>query len=188
MRVLPFTDSWALSTVQSYREHYQGRMIGHGGNQDGFPWSAGVLATVCARQGLGDQAWEAIEGTAPALCTFGGMTEVMEAGNWNMQYFGTAQGAVCTALHNLLLQGEEDEIRVFPALPTSWEGASFERLLASGCEVSASVGRKKRGSGVIDGHLVNVTAASLSLRLVIGKQDEMVNIPSGETYHFRSVL
>ena len=185
MRVVSFTDPQALSTVEAYREYNHGRMIGHGGNEDGFPWSAGVLATVCARQGQGDQAWEAIDGTAPAICNFGGMTEVMQAGRWNMQYFGTAQGAVCTALHNLLLQAEADEIRVFPALPSSWTEASFERLLANGCEVSASV---RRGPGRIEGHLVNVTADPLSLRLRIGWQDETVKIASGETYHFKSRL
>lgn len=185
MRVLSFTDPQALSTVQSYREYYHGRMVGHGGNENGFPWSAGVLATVCARQRQGDQAWEVIEGTEPAICTFGGMTEVMEAGSWNMQYFGTAQGAVCTALHNLLLQGEADEIRVFPALPSSWAEAAFERLLVNGCEVSASVGQ---GSGVIEGHLVNMTAEPLALRLRIGQQDETVKIASGETYRFKSAL
>ena len=185
MRVLSFTDPQALSTVEAYREYYHGRMVGHGGNENGFPWSAGVLATVCAHQRQGDQAWEVIEGTEPAICSFGGMTEVMEAGQWNMQYFGTAQGAVCTALHNLLLQSEADEIRVFPALPSSWSEAVFERLLANGCEVSASVGR---GSGRIDGHLVNVTAGPLALRLRAGQQDETVKLASGETYHFKGEL
>lgn len=185
MQVYSFTDPQALSTVRAYRQHYHGRMVGHGGDQNGFPWSAGVLATVCARQLLGDQAWEIIEGTTPAICNFGGMTEVMEAGEWNMQYFGTAQGAVCTALHNLLLQSDTDKIRVFPALPSSWSEAAFERLLANGCEVSASV---RRGSGVIDGHLVNVTAEPLSLWLRVGQQDEVVEIASGETYHFKSRL
>jgi hypothetical protein len=185
MRVLSFTDPQALSTVQAYCDYYHGRMVGHGGNENGFPWSAGVLATVCARQGQGDQAWEVIEGTEPAICSFGGMTEVMEAGTWNMQYFGTAQGAVCTALHNLLLQGEADEIRVFPALPSNWPEAAFERLLANGCEVSASV---SRGSGVIEGNLVNITAEPLFLRLKIGQQDETMKIASGQTYRFKSTL
>jgi hypothetical protein len=116
------------------------------------------------------------------------MTEVMEAGNWNMQYFGTAQGAVCTALHNLLLQAESGEIRVFPALPSSWTESAFDRLLANGCEVSASVARKKRGSGVIEGHLVNVTNGPLELWLRMGQLDETVKIASGETYHFKSAL
>jgi alpha-L-fucosidase 2 len=185
MRVLSFTDPWALSTVQAYREHCHGRMVGHGGDQNGFPWSAGVLATVCARQRLGDQAWEIIQGTEPAICSFGGMTEVMEAGEWNMQYFGTAQGAVCTALHNLLLQSDTDEIRVFPALPSGWSESAFERLLANGCEVSASV---RRSSGVIEGYLLNVTAEPLDLWLSIGQQSEAVKLDSGETYHFKSTL
>jgi hypothetical protein len=88
----------------------------------------------------------------------------------------------------LLLQAESGEIRVFPALPSSWPEASFERLLASGCEVSASVGRKKRGSGVIEGQLLNVTGGPLELWLRIGKLDERVKIASGETYRFKSAL
>ena len=102
-----------------------------------------------------------------------------------MQYFGTAQGAVCTALHNLLLQAEDDGIRVFPALPSGWSEAAFERLLANGCEVSASV---RRSSGVIEGDLLNVTAGPLDLWLRIGQQLETVEIASGETYHFKSRL
>jgi hypothetical protein len=185
MQVLAFTDPWSLSTVQAYREQYHGRMVGHGGDENGFPWSAGVLGTVCARQRQGDQAWEVIEGSAPAICNFGGMTEVMEAGEWNMQYFGTAQGAVCTALHNLLLQSDADEIRVFPALPSSWPEAAFERLLANGCEISASV---SRGSGVIEGHLVNVTAEPIKLWLRVGQKHELRTIANGETYRFKSAL
>ena len=102
-----------------------------------------------------------------------------------MQYFGTAQGAVCTALHNLLLQGEADEIRVFPALPSRWSEAAFDRLLANGCEVSA---RMSRGSGLIEGHLVNITPAPLTLWLRTGQLDEMVNVESGETYRFKTTL
>ena len=113
------------------------------------------------------------------------MTEVMEDGEWNMQYFGTAQGAVCTALHNLLLQSEADTIRVFPALPANWAEAAFERLLSNGCEISANV---SRGTGVIEGHLVNMTAGPLALWLRIGQQDEAVEIASGETYRFKSAL
>lgn len=181
MRVFSFQDPRALSTVKAYREHYKGRMVGHGGSQNGFPWSAGVLATVCARQGNGDQAWEIIQGTTPAICSFGGMTEVMENGHWNMQYFGTAQGAVCTALHNLLLQSNADEIRVFPAMPSEWANASFERLLAAGCEVSAGYSREP---GTIEGALKNVTNGNLELNLKVGQDSEKVTLASGETYRF----
>lgn len=185
MRVLSFHDPQALSTVRAYREHYHGRMIGHGGSLNGFPWSAGVLATVCARQGQGDQAWEIIQGTTPAICSFGGMTEVMEDGLWNMQYFGTAQGAVCTALHNLLLQSDMGEIRVFPALPSGWESASFDHLLAAGCEVSADF---SRGPGSASGTLQNITGDTLELSLKVGQHSEKVTLADGETYRFQGTF
>ena len=53
------------------------------------------------------------------------MTEVMENYEWNMQYFGTAQASVCTAIHQLLLQSF-DGIHIFPALPASWTNVEFE--------------------------------------------------------------
>ena len=96
---------------------------------------AGVLGAVLAWQHKGDLVWQVIEGARPTICIFGGMTEVMENDEWNMQYFGTAQGAVCIAIHQMLLQVHDDQIELFPALPSSWEGASFEHLLAAGFSV-----------------------------------------------------
>ncbi len=140
MRVVPVDDPRSVATARAFTAHLRDRLASHGS-----PWAAGMLATILARQacaerrrgGEGDAAWEVIETARPAICQFGGMTEVMEQGRWNMQYFGTAQGAVCTALHSLLLQAEGDELRLFPALPSVWREAGFERLLAAGLEVSA---------------------------------------------------
>jgi hypothetical protein len=137
MNVIQPTDSRALSTAEAYIGRYEGRIIGHGNSSAGFPWSAGVLGAVLAWQGKGDLVWKVIEGTRPTLCNFGGMTEVMEDGEWNMQYFGTAQGAVCIAIHQMLLQVSDDTIKLFPAVPAAWEKASFENLLAAGWAVSA---------------------------------------------------
>ena len=140
MSVIDPADARAIQTAQAFIERYKGRVVGHGGSESGFPWAAGVLATIIAQQGDGDTAWQIIETTRPAICSFGGMTEVLDEGAWNMQYFGTAQGAVCTALHQLLLQTTADgAIRVFPALPSAWTTAKFENLLASGLTVSAQV-------------------------------------------------
>ncbi|MBI3286844.1 MAG: hypothetical protein HYZ68_02225, partial [Chloroflexi bacterium] len=138
MELISPHDPRALSTALAYRERYAGRMVGHGGSEAGFPWSAGVLATVLARQGRADAAWRTVAETEPALCQHGGMSEtVYPDGRWNMQYFGTAMGAVCTALHHFLLQVQGEHIYLFPALPSSWERGSFEHLRAAGVLISA---------------------------------------------------
>ncbi len=139
MNVIPARDPRAGSTAKAFIARYEGRAVGHGASESGFPWAAGVLATVFAGLGDGDTAWEIIESTRTAICTHGGMTEVLENGEWNMQYFGTAEGAVCTALHHLLLQSEAEVIMLFPALPSSWPRASFANLLAAGLLVTASI-------------------------------------------------
>lgn len=138
MELYPYDDARAISTAKAYLERYEGRMIGHGESEDGFPWSAGVLATILAHQGEADIAWQIISRTRPALCQYGGVAEtVYENGGWNMQYFGTAHGALCTAINSLLVQERGEEIRLFPAIPSSWDGASFKGLLCNGLLISA---------------------------------------------------
>lgn len=182
MRVVTPTDPRAISTARAYLGWHDGRRVTHGNSTDGFPWSAGVLATILARQGAGEAAWSVIQGTAEAIGQHGGMSEtVYEDGGWNMQYFGTAQGAVCTALHQLLLQADGEEVRVFPALPSAWERCSFERLRAGGLEVSAAF---QRGEG-IEGELVNVTSGALSLRLAGDGRAEDVALDPGQRHGFR---
>jgi len=176
MRVIDSLDSRAISTVQAFLERYRGRIVGHGGNESGFPWAAGVLATICALQGQGDLAWQVIESTRPTICTFGGMTEVMQDNEWNMQYFGTAQAAVCTALHHLLLQSKGNEVRLFPALPTAWECASFENLLAAGLSVTATW---QAGAGIAC-TVKNITAIRLSRRIRFGERFADVTLEPGE--------
>lgn len=176
MRVIDSLDSRAISTVQAFLERYQGRIVGHGGNESGFPWAAGVLATICALQGRGDLAWQVIESTRPTICVFGGMAEVMQDNEWNMQYFGTAQAAVCTALHQLLLQSKGNEVRLFPALPTAWECASFENLLAAGLSVTATW----RAGADLTCTVKNITPIRLSRRIRFGERFADVTLEAGE--------
>jgi hypothetical protein len=183
MQVIDSRDPRAISTARALVDHYQGRMIGHDGGQSGFPWAGGVLATIFARQGDGDQAWAIIDSTRPTLCTCGGMTEVMEDGQWNMQYFGTAQSAVCTALHSLLLQTHADVIDVFPALPAAWTAVSFERLLAAGLTVSAALD----GSEVVC-TLRNDAPVPLTRQVRCGDQQSTVTLASGDVRELRWTL
>lgn len=180
MGVIDPADERAGRTAQAFVERYQGRIVGHGGSESGFPWSAGVLATVFALRGEGDAAWRVIESTRPTICVHGGMTEVMEDGEWNMQYFGTAQGAVCTALHVLLLQGRGAEVTIFPALPTSWQAAAFETMLAAGLEVSARLAADGVACTVR-----NIAPVPLTRQVVYAGQGVEVTLQPGEARDLR---
>ena len=186
MQVVDYKDARALQTARAYLEQYKGRIVGHGeAREAGFPWAAGVLATIFARRGDGDIAWAIIEGTRPTICMHGGMTEVMMDGRWNMQYFGTAQGAVCTAIHNLLLQAHSDEIILFPALPRRWTEAAFDGLLVSGMEVSAAF---DGAAGRVEGTVRNLSSSPLARHLRYSKQRVTVTLAPGEGQHFRWAL
>lgn len=150
-----------------------------------FPWSWGVLTTIFARQSKGDLAWEILQNTRPTICQFGGMTEVMEDNNWNMQYFGTAQAAVVTALHNLVLQGVGSQVDLFSAVPFQWQAVSFERLLSNGMEISAQLDQ----AGV-NGEVRNITTGviqrTISWRDLTDQTGRTItlSLEPGETYDF----
>lgn len=181
LQVVDFTDYRARSTALAFLEKHGDGMVGHGGNQAGFPWAAGVLATILARQGDGDRAWRVVDSTRPAICTYGGMAEVVENGQWNMQYFGTAQGAVCSALHNLLLQPSGTTLRLFPALPTEWQEAAFEGLLGTGVDVSATY---DSASNRVDCQLHNLTRTPLARHVQIADRAVLVKLQPEETQEF----
>jgi hypothetical protein len=137
MRVISPIDRRAVSTTDAYLKRYEGEAFGVSATHRRSAWGAGVLGAVLAWQHQGNLVWEVLEGARPTICNFGGMTEVMEHEQWNMQYFGTAGGAICIALHQMLLQIHEDTIEFFPAIPSRWETAAFENLLVGGFSVSA---------------------------------------------------
>jgi hypothetical protein len=180
MRIIAARDPRALSTIQAFTEHYKERMIGVGGTENHFPWAAGILATITAQQGDGEMAWRIIETTRPTICTFGGMTEVMENNQWNMQYFGTAQAAVCTAIHQLLLQTHDDVIDLFPALPSAWIEVAFDRLLAAGLTVSARLHGQQ-----ITCALKNESSVALTRQVRYRDQVTQAALAPGEQFDFR---
>ncbi|MEP7294412.1 MAG: glycoside hydrolase family 95-like protein, partial [Chloroflexota bacterium] len=176
MNVIAPNDERAISTANAYIERYGERVLGDGMHDRAFPWSAGVLGTILAGQGRGDLVWTALQGARPTICNFGGMTEVMENGEWNMQYFGTAQGACCTAIHEMLLQSRDDQIELFPALPSSWNEVSFERLRASGFVVSAAY-----QSGAVEWTAQNASSVPLTRQLCYGDHEVTLELQPGET-------
>jgi trehalose/maltose hydrolase-like predicted phosphorylase len=94
-----------------------------------------------------------------------------------MQYFGTVQGAVCTAIHNMLLQSRENEIRIFPAIPPAWEHAKFHRLLAAGLNVSAEYDKT---CNRVDCTLENNSPSELTCRVRSGNQGKIVSLEPEE--------
>lgn len=147
------------------------------GNKWESAWSAGVEATILALQGNGEGAWRRIQTTRTSLCQFGGMSEVRINHKWNMQYFCTAQAAVMTALHTMLLQSDEQRLKIFPAIPASWTSCSFERLLCDGVEVSASF-----ANGHAKATLRNISSIVLNRVISIGRQEIRLNLAPNEKY------
>jgi hypothetical protein len=179
MGVIGRDDPRARLTTQAFLDKYEGRIVGHGGSEHGFPWAAGVLATALALMGEGDQAWQTILSTRPTICSFGGMTEVMDESGWNMQYFGTAQGAVATAIHSLLLQANGETIAIFPALPADWTGASFQNLRALGWLVSAAF-----NSACVTATMTNDAGTPLTRTVTFKGRQELVMLQPGQSQNF----
>lgn len=174
MSVIPPTDPRAISTARAYRDKQGSRVLS--------AWSSGILAIIYAEQGDGDTAWKLLTNVASLICNFGGMAEYgNEDGHWNMQYFGTAQAAVCTAIHHLLLQAQPDMISIFPAVPSTWPSCSYERLLVNGVEVSA---RFDRAANLVQATLHNLAPDSLKTNVQYGKQVEKVALSPGESESF----
>jgi hypothetical protein len=142
-------DSRSLSTTAAYRARYAGRMAGHGNSEDGFPWSAGLLARILAYQGRREAAWEQLDLARVALCRQGGSAEYVDPqGHWNSQYFGTAQAALSSAINALLLQQHGSEVHLFPAIPAHWQQCGFQGFLAAGMRIEARFDHGHVAAGV----------------------------------------
>jgi hypothetical protein len=175
MEVIDYHDKRALKTARAFLIERGGVLVGHGSDKDaGFPSAAGVLATIFARQGDGETAWPLIDGTRSAICEFGGMSEVIRDGKWNMQYLGTA-------LHNLFLQPRGDEVLLFPALPSAWAEAAYQDLLAAGMGISAVFYRTVG----VEGTVRNLSPQSLNRHLCWREQLITVTLKPGQEQGFR---
>lgn len=185
MGVIDPRDERAISTVSTYLDKHMkivsgdNRVDQSAGWTHSSPWAAGVIGTMLARQREGDKAWQVLESSRQHLCNFGGMTEVMENGEWNMQYFGTAEAAVITVIHNMLLQTSGDSIDVMPALPSQWEQAAFSNLRAAGFTVSADWTR----AGGINLTVRNAASVPLQRTLRYRDHEAALDLQPGEERH-----
>jgi alpha-L-fucosidase 2 len=180
MGVISAKDPRAISTAESYMGRYVDHLVGFSETnpQSASAWTAGVLGAVLGWQQKGDLVWKVIDAARITMCNFGGMTEVMENGEWNMMYFGTAQGAVCIALHQMLLQTHGNAIDIFPAIPSVWPRASFENLLVNGFTVSASWTPQ-----TVEWTVHNRSAQKLTRDIRYGDKVETVTLQPGEERH-----
>ena len=147
----------------------------------------GWLSAAAARLGLGDEAARILyeNGVAYAVRPNGLLAEETDqwidncavlSGPVNLPAMPEASGALLGALNEMLLQSRDGKVRVFPAVPASWDHARFEKLLAEGAwEVSAEyrAGKTRR---------VRLTAlAGGTCRLVVNGKTVTVRLEAGET-------
>ncbi|MCC6802445.1 MAG: hypothetical protein IT319_06150, partial [Anaerolineae bacterium] len=83
--------------------------------------------------------------------------------------------AVCIALHQLLLQSSAEAIDLFPALPSSWDHAGFERLLAQGFAVTARWTPQQ-----VEWTVKNVSSARLAQEVRFGAYTQPVALEPGQ--------
>ena len=173
MQLVRHQDRRARSTARAFRRAPGFLTAG------GWPrsvWPAAILARVFAGQRRGDDAVDILRRCRPAMNIHGGVAErVDEDGHWNLQYFATAHGALCSAIHAMLLS-DEGGIEPFPAVPSSWRRAAFDRLLVDGLEVSATLE---------DGRLTrlevgNATAEDQVRTVRVGRRARKIALRPGE--------
>src|SRR5262249_46282510 len=117
--------------------------------------------------------------TLPAMNMHGAVCEILDpGGGWNLQYFSTGHGALCSAIHGLLLGRHNGAIRPFPAVPRGWHDARFERLLLDGLEVSATLD----DSQVREVTVTNATADSRTEVVRVGQRTHEVTLRPDESW------
>lgn len=142
-------------------------------------WEGAILARIFADQDRVAVALDLLRRVLPAMNMHGAVCEYLDEGRrWNLQYFATAHGALCSALHGLLLGRRNGAICPFPSASTGWQDASYERLLLDGLEVSARL-ESGRVTHVV---VTNPTAEPRSEVVRIGRRTREVALRPGESW------
>jgi hypothetical protein len=176
MEVLAPDDPRIVATARAYRDRPSDLFTRSGVVHS--PWVAGVLASAFAGFGDGASAWDLILRSRPAMNLHGGCAEfVGDDGRWNIQYFATAHGALCSAIHHLMLQSRNGELTICPALPPGWEGCHFRHLRADGLLVDCDLERADRTAQV---RLTNATDAPIRRTIRFRTARQAVELRSGE--------
>jgi len=177
MEVLAPDDPRIVATARAYRERTSDLFTRAGVVHS--PWVAGVLASAFAGFGDGASAWDLLLRSKPALNVHGGVAEfVADDGRWNIQYFSTGHGALCSAMHQLVLQARGEEIILCPALPPTWPGCHFRHLRVAGLLVDCDLARADHRARIT---VTNATEAPLARAIVLGDERQKLELQPGET-------
>ena len=177
------------------------RRMQHGGGHTG--WSCAWLINLYARFGDGDSAVRYIHDllgklTAPNLFDMHPPLERISGIPWVFQIDGNLGGACGIA--QLLLQSHLDEIRLLPALPSSWKEGRVTGLCAEGgfeADICWQDGRlkeavlyaKKDGRAVIRcGERLAVSAAGKAVLVSVDEKGRYVwETQAGKAYRLEAV-
>ncbi|MDQ7820957.1 MAG: hypothetical protein QN173_09450 [Armatimonadota bacterium] len=181
MEIFPPDDPVVARTVRAFvaaSTNPRHGIVGHGargrGPRDGFPWAAGWAAAVLASAGAPQEAWAILRPVEQAVCVHGGLPEkVYEDGSWNMQYFTTAQAAVCLALHALVAHRVRDAIRI-QAPP--WPEGEFSGLHLEGLVLRGAWSRGRPVACTV----ANACAVPLRQAVEMGGDRRVVDLAPGE--------
>lgn len=103
------------------------------------PWYALWKAAAFARAGMGERAYAALQQLLPSVGPYGSLYEINEPSYRCRPWFTTAAGVYLSAIHAMLLQGDEKGIHIFPGMPEAIGSASFHLAIPGAILVEAEV-------------------------------------------------
>jgi hypothetical protein len=106
-----------------------------------WPWGAFQQAFFKASMGSPDDARQALERALKVLLPFGGQCESGEEdfSRIDHPWFTTASGALLRALGRMFVFPQDNLIRLFPGVPTSWRDFSVEMPIFENATIRARV-------------------------------------------------
>jgi len=152
-------------------------IVGHGaegrGPREGFPWAAGWLAAIFAAAGAPQEAWQVLQPLREAVCIHGGLPEkVLDDGRWNMQYFTTAQAAVCLALHACVAHVVRGTLHI---CAPPWDAGAFRGLHLDGLAITGAWEGDRVSACVVR----NTTDAEIAQPIRVNGGDRLVRLRPG---------
>jgi len=103
------------------------------------PWYASWKAVGFARMGLLDEAYKSIRQALESVGVFGDIYEINEEIRHNRPWFTTAAGVFSSALSEMLIQSDGENIYLLPASPDEFSTVSFKLSAKGGAIVEAEI-------------------------------------------------
>ncbi|MBE7001881.1 MAG: hypothetical protein E7421_04175 [Ruminococcaceae bacterium] len=102
-------------------------------------WYASWKAVAQARAGLGQDACEGLMQATESLGPFAEVFEINEETQMLRPWFGTAAGVFLSAVQEMLLQSDGENIYLLPAAPEEWSNLHFKLAAKGGAIVEAEI-------------------------------------------------